>query len=122
LNEIELTSLVSNKGVGGNEIQLYEYMCTYNDENLVDAITKLSPWILREKRQIEFLSRSQFESIDQYFYESNLKLLDAFDVYPLSIVDLKKIELEDRKPSLEETIKTLLMSLAQELTKSNDAH
>jgi hypothetical protein len=119
-NEIELPTLVSNQGVGGNDIQLYEYLRNYNDEGLVRAITRLSLWLPKEKRQIEFLTQSQFSFINQFFHELNLKLLDEFDVYPSNIVDLKKIELVDRKQSIEETIKGLLLTIAQELEESQD--
>jgi hypothetical protein len=114
-SEIDLPSTTANKGIGGDTIRLLEHLSAVNDQHLIQGIRALSNLIPNELQQIEFLSRPRFEYINDQYRESNVELQKTYGIYPMSLIQIKKIQLENGLPSMEETIKNVLVSIAQKL-------
>jgi hypothetical protein len=116
--DIQLPSTNANKGVGGDTIQLLEYLSSVNDRQLIQSVRTLSNLLPNELQQIEFLSRPRYEYINDLYHESNVELQKAYGIYPMSLIQIKKIQLEYDLPSIEETFKNALVSIAGKI-KSN---
>jgi hypothetical protein len=119
--DIQLPSTNANRGVGGDTIQLLECLSSVNDQQLIQSIRALSNLLPNELEQIEFLSKPRYEYINDLYHESNLELQKTYGIYPTSLIQIKKIQLKKCPPSIEETIKNALVSIARKIEKGVDS-